>query len=265
MPPPAPAPTTVRNCLRSDKFMEIFFTTEKSNCTEVASIFFYRNGLYDEAMAYTQACKKNMIHHYRWSVYVPQNPTTIDQLGPESPYKKIKFVRCPYDRAVSSFFHLCRYHKRNLTFSHVLKALTNYNINRSNFSRPRLERFPDIHMMTQSLQEESENKVVWDHIIHVENLKNELFELNISGYNELHETLREQLSYYHWVKSYSPPKNIPLSDILFQDLDLKHLNYIDMYNPECRELVEQIYKIDFECHPEYTWEAFLQRNTETYV
>lgn len=246
----------IRNCLRSDKCMEIFYTTEKSDCTEVATLFFLRNDLYNEAIAYNK-----WIHNYRWEVYCPQNPTTLEQLGPNSAYKKIKFVRCPYDRAVSCYFAFCSmptsirlYIKKpndTLSFSQYLSlALSKFKTLNRSVSRC------DPHITTQSLNEECTQQIIWNHIIHVENMQKELENIGLS---KISETIMDK---HHWVKSKGfPPSKKCMSQIPFSKLDKKRLNYVDMYDPQCRQLVEKLYKIDFQCHPEYTWKAFLQRNS----
>lgn len=56
----------INNCLRSEKTNEIYYTTEKSNCTMITALFFYRCQLIDNALSY-----HTWIHNYRWFVYVP--------------------------------------------------------------------------------------------------------------------------------------------------------------------------------------------------
>lgn len=273
----------VRNCLRSEETREIFYTTEKSNCTEVVAIFFHRCGLLDEALSYS-----HWIHNYRWEKYVPTHPTSFDDLGANSCYTKIKFVRCPYDRAVSCYFHYCKEPSINkykpsssspvpttkrlpkvialdvcqkppsdlsfYDFLRLMKLLYN-TLNRQLDSI-----VPDSHLTTQSLEAEQSHQNVWNHVIHVENMKNELAMIGIHNLSQL-ASFENKLKQHHWNKSSSPVKrDSSLSTKPFHEIKTKQVNYADFYNTKCKLLVEQLYALDFQCHPEYTFPAFLKRN-----
>lgn len=269
----------VRNCLRSETTMEIFYTTERSNCTEITALFFHRCGLLKEALDYS-----DWIHNYRWDVYVPSHPTKLEDLMVGSPYKKIKFVRCPYDRAVSCYFiyttslHpvqennvqdalvyprripktiVSRPHlkpAKDISFLDFLKIIKTKDINRqSSFS-------VDPHLLTQSFKEELAQPITWDHIIHVETMKEELETIGIQDLDHL-QTFRTNLKKNHWNKSSKFIRHSScLSHVPFRFINTKNVNYADFYNTECKLLVENLYKMDFQCHPEYTWKEFLRRN-----
>lgn len=272
----------IRNCLRSEKTKEIFYTTEKSNCTEVVALFFHRCGLLEEALTYS-----NWIHDYRWNKYVPSYPTSLHDLGANSCYKKIKFVRCPYDRAVSCYFQYCRSpsinnYKPTATATSITKRLPKvialdvrqkppsdlsfYDFLRlmktlyKTLNRQPDSGIPDPHITTQSLQAEQSHQIVWNHVIHVENMKNELAMIGIHNLSQL-QSFENNLKKQHWNKTSTPVKHVPsLSKKPFHMITIKNVNYADFYDEECKSLVEQLYRIDFQCHPEYTWKEFLRRN-----
>lgn len=275
---------SIRNCLRSEKTNEIFYTTEKSNCTEIVALFLYRCGLLKEALSY-----HNWIHNYRWGIYNPSYPTFLHHLSPNSSYRTIKFVRCPYDRAVSCYFHYCKNPSINqyksvpqtatikrlpkvlvldirqkppsdLSFLDFLKLMK---IRYKTLNRHPCSIEPNPHLTTQSLQEELTHQIGWNSIIHVENMKNELAMIGIHDLDQI-QSYHKHLKQGHWNKSYSSLKKHVYNPVYattpFHQINTKNVNYVDFYNQECKSLVEKLYHIDFQCHPEYTWEKFLRRN-----
>lgn len=274
----------VRNCLRSEKTMEIFYMTEKSNCSEVVALFFSRCGLLTEALSYHE-----WIHNYRWQIYLPSHPTFLNDLNANSPYRKIKFVRCPYDRAVSCYFQYCKSPSINHYSAHPSQTITKRvpnvivsdlrqkpptELSFLDFLRllkrlfPTMNRTPasispNSHIATQSLPQEQSRQIVWDHVIHVENMTNELALIGIHDLSTV-QSYKNHLKTNHWNKSPSFIQHQPesLATIPFHKIKQKHVNYVDFYNEECKLLVERLYQLDFQCHPEYTWKEFLRRNNQ---
>lgn len=273
----------ISNCMRSPKTNEIFYTTEKSNCTQVVSLFFYRCNLIDEAFAYNK-----WVHDYRWEVYVPSYPTFLHDLSSSSTYKKFKFVRCPYDRAVSCYFRYCVYplysnHKPVSNLTIVKRRLPKVLLSDIRYKPPTEHSFldflhlmqvkfktlnrysttcPDPHLATQSFQQELTHNIIWDHVIHIEKMKEELEQVGIYDLDQL-EHVKKHLEKNHWHKQHSNKKksfSCPYATVPYQKINIKNVNYTEFYNDECKLLVEKLYKIDFQCHPEYTWKEFLHRN-----
>jgi len=90
-----------------DRF--ILFITAKAGCTFATKWFFEQQGLLDEALKY-----KKWIHAYRIQVYY-KTPGYMQKLkrALSKRAKKIKLVRCPYQRAVSSYLHCIRNKNRH--------------------------------------------------------------------------------------------------------------------------------------------------------
>ena len=92
--------------LYSEKHDFAVLFTAKAGCTLAVKWFFFQEGLLDEALAYS-----GWPHSYRIDVFIKQ-PGYMDKLDrvPTLGSRVLKFVRNPYDRAVSSYLH----------FSHIL-------------------------------------------------------------------------------------------------------------------------------------------------
>ena len=91
----------------------IFQTSEKSNCTAIAKMFFHTLGLLEEALQY-----HIWIHKYEQEIYMP-NHLPIDSKNYSS-YLKLKFVRNPFTRERSIFRWKAVIQKdmyENITFS----------------------------------------------------------------------------------------------------------------------------------------------------
>jgi hypothetical protein len=132
-----------------------------------------------------------------------------------------------------------------------------------NVSRHPSAVYPDPHIMTQSLEEELTQPITWDHVIHVENMKEELAKIGIHDLDQMNlQHFHKNLEKTHWNKARQGRfrHSSCLSKEPFRNINTKNVNYVDFYNGECKMLVQQLYKIDFQCHPEYTWDKFLRRN-----
>ena len=77
------------------------FFSQKSGCTFATNWFFDQLGILEDARNYS-----TWVHHYRFDVYYKKQEylqLITRVLGDE--YKRVKLVRSPYSRAVSSFIH----------------------------------------------------------------------------------------------------------------------------------------------------------------
>ena len=78
----------------------------KSAATVVAKMFFNHLGLLEEALQYS-----DWIHDYREDIYNPAiKSVDLQKCFLDSTFVKIKFVRNPYSRAVSSYIHCLRFY-----------------------------------------------------------------------------------------------------------------------------------------------------------
>ena len=80
------------------------FVNEKSGCTFATKWLFFHLGILDEAMEYD-----NWIHKYRYDIYYKQDRYRLNFISIFSnKYTRMKLVRSPYQRAVSSYIHAIR-------------------------------------------------------------------------------------------------------------------------------------------------------------
>lgn len=251
----------IANAVKDAKSRLLFYTSEKANCTEVILYFFTLIDQLHDALEYS-----TWIHDYRWNVHVLTYPVYLTDFLTSDDCFLVKFVRCPYDRAVSIYFH---YHKyldinSNLSFYGFLSYLQSEfpNVHRHN-------KAVNEHLQTQSFLEELDTQLVkWNAVIHVEYLQEELEEIEMSlpkSVKECQTILAEymkDLKSTHWTKNTTAKYlNQDMSNTPFHDLDLHNINYADMFHDiRVREMVETLYALDFQCHPEYTFDKFLLRN-----
>lgn len=243
----------IQECLKNEERKFIFYTTSKSNNTQVNTIFFEYCGLLQTALSYSP-----WIHYYRKDIYSKNHPTTLDELISDE-YFKIKFVRCPYERAVSQFSHQKRFPLGNYdgVFSSFKKFLLD--LKKKNTIRYHSELDP--HFTTQSFPEEIAFK--WDAVVHIEQLDKELSAIKSPRFLPIATTyficpISPRTKKRHWVKNKNAMSlNRDRSEE--EEIDFGNLYYPDLYNSSTRELVEKIYELDFTFHPEYTFEKFLGR------
>ncbi len=81
----------------------------KAGTTFAVKWFFFQEGVLDEALAYAK-----WPHPYRQEVFY-QRPDYVKKLAavPSLGPRVVKFVRDPYDRAVSSYLHFCELSQRD--------------------------------------------------------------------------------------------------------------------------------------------------------
>ena len=80
------------------------FINEKSGCTFATKWLFFQLGILDEALEYDK-----WIHRYRYDIYYRTDNYRLNFLSVYSnQYTRLKLVRSPYQRAVSSYIHALR-------------------------------------------------------------------------------------------------------------------------------------------------------------
>lgn len=165
---------------------------------------------------------------------------------------KIKFVRNPYDRAVSCYLHSCRYklgglrhyNNANISFEFFLKLLLNKKNNKLT---------GDIHYDLQSLEIENKRKI-FDKIIKLEKLNEGAKELE-EEYNLL---LKTNFTSHHHKSSNSKNINYYIGNLNFNEIKKQIPTYNNFYNEKTKKLVEKVYGKDIELY-NYTFEEFMSK------
>lgn len=225
----------------------LFGFTPKAGCTGISKLFFNHIGEIEKALS-----TGGLTHQYRIK-YTKVNPISFKNFN-SNKIIKLKFVRNPYTRAVSSFFHAIKnkvYREeineflgieniQKATFFGFLKFLKTKNLNQG-----------DPHLGMQFLPGE-----------------NHLFSYNeVIKIEELEERLREINSKYK-IKIILPPnfkksnhhlKKLASKEIFAGDLPYSHFlnkenkkleipNYKCFYNDDIKTQIEQLYKLDIEAY-----------------
>lgn len=225
-----------------DRF--ILYITAKAGCTFATKWFFEQQGLLDEAIGYSK-----WIHDYRRQVYY-QKPGYMEDLE-RALYKRvrsIKLVRCPFQRAVSSYLHCARYKNyhglissfldRNVdcnntfTFEEFVEFLSSININTCN-----------PHYRIQTWEHEISNRLNFYRVIKLEDSIEEF--KNIEKEMGLIQTNLLQLStsYHHFKKEVQ--KGSYCGNFYFNEMTKSIPHYSCFYNDSTMGKIGQIYDEDF--------------------
>ena len=199
----------------------------KSGCTMVKKMFFHHEGILDEILK-----KHNWIHDFNYSEYY------IKTLNENT--KIIQFVRCPFERAVSSYIHVNRtqlkkfFKKDNLTFREFI-----YNIK---------DVTPNDHYGKQLTPYKYDKiKIYKIEELNIEEL-NKKYNLNYKFHTSSHYVKRTNLN-----NSFSGDKR-------WEDIkDFIPQKYTFFYDEEIKNIVEELYKDDLKTF-NYSYEDFLNRN-----
>jgi hypothetical protein len=217
----------------------IFQTSEKSNCTAIAKIFFHTLGLLEEALQY-----HIWIHKYEQEIYIP-NHLPIGSKNYSS-YLKLNFVRNPFTRAVSSFLHcmkaaynnptLWKKQFHNLSFEEFLIFFQNGDLQNEyaiNHANPQYN--PNYYNDFQTIK--------------IENLETEIQNIN----KKYQKNFRMDFTSHHFHNNYVNNKSEHsfCGNIKYFDIKkLMHLSnlppYHFFYNERTKQLVTSIYKDDLE-------------------
>lgn len=214
---------------------------EKSGCTTIVKMIFQYLGILDDALKYDK-----WVHKYRMDVYYNNfgrvNSNNIEN-GKFKDYYKIKFVRNPYSRAISSYLHVMnnldtfeKFKFGDISFHDFLCKIKDI-------------KNPNVHWQKQSRRIEKFKKDFFFKIIKIENIDNEIlvlnkkFELNlIYDKNSNHHVKKSDNIDFVGYTKYSLIKNrIP--------------KYIYFYNNKIRDLVTKIYSEDLKIY-NYTFSEF---------
>lgn len=214
----------------------------KAGCTIVKKMWYEHMHVLDEALEFETIRRgkkiKGWVHDFA--------PTFLNRFGKVSRDKldsdkfiKIKYVRNPYDRAVSSYIHGSKHsyfpHNRNPSFIEFLYLLLNKELSMNAGDR---------HWAVQNIFP----KVKYSEIIKIENIESETDRLN-KKYNL---NLNCRFSSHHHVNKKNKIKNFfntPSSDVKkYLDEQGELPTYDSFYNNEAKEMVYEIYKSDIESY-----------------
>jgi len=233
--------------LNFNKKLAVYFSA-KSGCTFTVKWFFYQIDHLNAALDFN-----HFVHKYRWQVYlrsdqfIKSQDNFINNKG--KGYLKIKVVRNPFERAVSSYMHFLgmleekhpalnnnfniNYKKMSYSFAEFLNMLKDININNC-----------DIHWRRQF--QLVERQFQFDHIIHLKNSKKEL--LSIEETYNLKKTLDiEKLAHsgHHSKKKESDGEFCGYKSFTFE-IRKNRPSYKFFYNHKLEESIRTIYNLDFE-------------------
>lgn len=206
----------------------------KSGCSVGSMMFFRHMGLLEEAKN-----QSKWIHDYRINTFYPKHglATYGDMLDPG--FIKLKIVRNPFDRAVSSYIHTMLFsnaeissitgeQRPDMTFCEFLRFLLTLDISKCN-----------PHYRSQFRPYEADG-VVFDHILHIER-----FSEDVAKVNELTGLSFDVkgLSSRHHVNSrgVSSPGAFNMKWSLLWPIP----SYPSFYNSETERLVARLYEKDF--------------------
>ena len=225
-----------------EKKICLYFSA-KAGCTLATKWFFYQQDLLKEALAHNA-----WVHEYRRSIY---NKTAcykkeLNQVNSKK-YVRIKLVRSPYQRAVSSYIHAVMNNHINTEIADFLaRPLTAEH----RFSFEEFISFLEKtgvhdcnpHNRIQALQEEQQNKLSFSYIIKLENAHAEFKEiekkldLKISDFESLAE------SHHHRIKTPSEEYN---GDKIMGRINKIFFEYATFYNTSLKDRVARLYACDF--------------------
>lgn len=213
--------------------------TAKSACTTICKIFFDYMDELNNALKYHY-----WIHNYREKYYYSKYGKVNNELLLSNETIKIKFVRNPYSRAVSSYLHVMKTQLRKKIFNNEDMSFYTFllNIEKNKYSN-------DIHYDLQMIC--SEKKDTFDHIIKIENLENEIKNLNKLYNINLNYNFT---SHHHVIKNNKSDKNV--AHLKYSQMS-KIPNYKNFYNEKTKQLVFKIYNSDI-IRYNYTFEEFLK-------
>ena len=231
--------------LLSHKKKLIIEYTPKSNCTVICKMFFKYLDLLETALDYHK-----WIHKYENEVYRKQVHQQPNQ--PHSQYVRLKFIRNPYDRAVSSYIHIMKNHyynkwnlPNNMSFLTFLKKYKT--VEHILYCRPEAD-----HVRPQT-DRYHRGERFFNEIICVENLEEEIDRIN----NKYNINLDCNFNSDHWASKNQNKSNKEFCGNLEwskieQLINEKALPEYDcFYNQETKKLVESIYGSDIKLYNKY--------------
>jgi hypothetical protein len=235
-----------------EKKLCLFFSA-KSGCTFATKWFFYQQGLLDQALAYNK-----FVHEYRRHIYVKSEiyKNELKHVLSDD-YIRIKLVRSPYTRAVSSYIHAI---KSNHVDTEISTFLNRPLTEKCRFSFEEfisfLEKtgviFCNPHNRIQALPEELQNKLSFSYIIKLENAMHEFKKLETKLNLKKADLESLSKSFHHRIKL---PSNEYNGNKHLGRLDNTFYAYESFYNDTLKDKVMKLYSSDFTQY-QYKVDAF---------
>jgi len=211
--------------------------TAKAGCTIAMKMLFTYMNVLEEALAYKHPRK--WVHDFRQDVYYDRYGRVTEEIMSSTDYIKLKFVRNPFNRAVSSFIHCCKhpfllaeYENSNPSFTDFLKLLHSKKLGiNCGGGHYRVQNW-DINR-------------TYDEIIQIENLNDHIDIIN-KKYNV---NLQSRFSSGHHVKKKNYVKNFgnaKRNEVLnyFESNNQESPTYDSYYSDENFQMVSEIYNDD---------------------
>ena len=228
-----------------EKRLCLFFSA-KAGCTFATKWFFFHQGILEEAMEFS-----NWVHDYRIRVYYKQEKYREElNCVLADDYTRIKLVRSPYQRAVSSYLHAIKTKYADKLLAEFLDREVNYE-NKFTF-----EEFVDF-LQTEDISTcNPHHRMQIDPLELTEALQfNKIIKLEESfdGFNRIEkETGLEKTNMEKFSQSYHHTKKIDnkiyCGNVLFKTRDKKFGEYKNFYNQSSKSIIRSIYAVDFESY-----------------
>lgn len=212
--------------------------TPKAGCTIAMKMLFTYMNVLEEALEYKYPRK--WVHDFRQDVYYERFGRVTEKHMKSSDYVKLKFVRNPFNRAVSSYIHCCKhpfllddFKDSNPSFNDFLKLLHSKKLGINCGGG---------HYRVQNWELDR----IYDEIIKIENLEEHIDNINIK-YNI---NLKTNFSSGHHVKKNNKYiKNfgsVKRNEVLnyFENNNQESPSYVSYYSEENYEMVSEIYEDD---------------------
>lgn len=216
----------------------------KAGCTIICKIFFEYMDELEKALQYSP-----WIHDYRQKYYYEKYGRVKSSHIFSNNYTKIKFVRNPYSRAVSSYIHVMKtpliktFNNQDMSFYSFL-----LNIKNNTYSS-------NSHYNLQITKIELSNVCnTLFRIIKIENLEKEINSLN----KQFNLKLNCDFTSDHHINKLNNI-NINAGYVRFSQFKENIPNYKNFYDKKIQDLVYEIYKPDIVKY-NYTFKEFLESN-----
>ena len=197
----------------------------KAGCTMVKKMFFHHEGKLEEILK-----KDPWIHDFNYSEYSIKTSNENTKI--------IQFVRCPFERAVSSYIHVQRTHsksfKDNFSFRDFLNIIKFY--------------VPNMHYNKQITTYKNVEFYKLEELNKNLNIFHKRYGLNYNFFDSPHYAKRKKIDGFVGDKPWSEIKN---------SIPEKYTYFYDEVN---KKLVEKLYHDDIVTF-DYSYEEFLNRNT----
>ena len=231
-----------RPLIYPEKKLSLFFNA-KAGCTFATKWFFYQMEILDEALAYNK-----FVHAYRRDIYNKSEfyKNELKQVF-SNDYTRIKLVRSPYQRAVSSYIHA-------IVNNHIDDEISDF-LDRplTDAKRFSFEEFISFlehtgvqycnpHNRLQALPDEWQNKLSFTYTIKIENSLHEFRKIEKELGLKTSDIEALSQSFHHREKIPSTSYN---GNKILGRLDQKYYIYESFYNNSMKRRVADLYAFDF--------------------